>query len=206
MTTTFPVAHVYCPGCKTGLTTDVPGMNRCPTCGWTGEFYMFQPATLSIESAELALPDDATCIHHPRKKATAVCAGTGDYICSLCKVDLHGQTYSAQYLEAGGKEKAAKAFDRKLDRPDSKAALYLALPLIPYLNFGAALFGFILLPHGFILLARARRLRREDPIYFQLISPLRLAVLTILMAIYSLAWFGGVFFLIYTLAARHGRY
>ena len=206
MTALYPAAHVYCPGCRTALTTDQSGLNRCPTCGWAGEIYLFHPAAMSTDSAQLALPDDATCIHHPRKRATAVCAGTGDYICSLCSVDLNGKTYSAQYLEAGGKEKASKAFDRKLDRPDSKAVLYLALPLIPYVNLVALAFGFILFPHGFVLLARARRLRHEDPVYFQLISPLRLGVITILMAFYSVGWFAGVVAIVYAIASRHARY
>jgi hypothetical protein len=200
--TALPAVPVYCPGCKTGVMVDVPGMNRCPTCGWTGQIYTFRPTAIGAESAELALPDDATCIHHPRKKATAVCAGTGDYICSLCTVDLHGQTYSAQYLEGGGKEKAAKAFDRKLDRPDSKALLYLGLLIVPYINVGVVLLGFFLVPHGFILLARARRKRREDPVFHKLVSPTRLVVITILTAIYAVGWIVLVVWILFAIFSR----
>jgi hypothetical protein len=190
--TSINPSPIYCPGCKMGMIVDVPGPNRCPTCGWVGDVYTFQPAEIRGESAELALPDDATCIHHPRKKATAVCAGTGDYICSLCSVDVSGQTYSAQYLDAGGKAKAAKAFDRALKRPDSHARSYLLFPFIPYVNFLVIPFAFIWLPHGFILVGRARRLRREDPVYARLVSPLRLGVITAFLIIYSVSWIVGI--------------
>jgi hypothetical protein len=202
--TSIAVTPVYCPGCNKGMLIDVQGANRC-ACGWIGEMYTFQPTQMRGESAEFALPDDATCIHHPRKKATATCAGTGDYICSLCAVDVSGQTYSAQYLDAGGKAKAAKAFERTMKRPDSLARLYLLFPFIPYLNFAALPFAFIWLPHGFILVSRARRLRRDDPVYSRLIGPMRLTLISALLILYSVAWIIGVVSLIFFLSNKSFR-
>ena len=101
-----------CPGCSNILDTVGQVRLRCPICKWVGDVYLFTPKVLDIEPAKLALPDDAACLHHPRKKAVAVCAGTGDYICSLCAVELNGQTYSANYLEGAGKQLAGSAFDR----------------------------------------------------------------------------------------------
>src|SRR5689334_5511439 len=131
------ITQFSCPRCDSVLSPPSQGATRCPGCGWKGEAYLFSPAAMEVQTAEHALPDDATCIHHPRKKAIAVCAGTGDYICSLCAVDLDGETFSAQYLGAAGKQKAGRAFERNLPRPDSQVVLYLLMPFIPYVNFVA---------------------------------------------------------------------
>jgi hypothetical protein len=137
---------------------------------------------LDVRTAEVALPEDATCIHHPRKKATTVCAGTGDYICSLCAVELHGQTYSAQYLATAGKALASKAFDRYLPRPDSRVALALLLLFIPGLNY---LF-FLWIPYGFYNLVQAWRLRKQDDLFRRLVGSGRLVWLGILLSLISL--------------------
>src|ERR1700733_5222528 len=128
------ITDFLCPGCAEQL---IPTSSAviCPRCAWKGEAYLFSPRILAATNADIALPDEATCIHHPRKKATAVCAGTGDYICSLCAVELDGETLSAAYLATVGKKKAGKAFERNLPRPDSRIVLYLILPFIPYVNF-----------------------------------------------------------------------
>ena len=95
MTQAATVTEFICPGCTRTLATAEQGSTSCPECGWHGEVYRFVPMAVQINAAETALPDEATCIHHPSKKATAVCAGSGDYICSLCAIDVEGQTYSA---------------------------------------------------------------------------------------------------------------
>src|SRR3712207_1092454 len=85
-----PVMLFACPSCRAPLDPPAPGRTLCPRCDWRGEAYLFTAKVLAVEAAEAALPDDATCAHHPRKRATAVCAGTGDYVCSLCAVELEG--------------------------------------------------------------------------------------------------------------------
>jgi hypothetical protein len=199
----IPVQQFPCPGCGSFLSAPDRGRIRCPNCSWSGEIYGFSPAPLDVRSAELALPNDATCIHHPTKKAVAVCAGTGDYICSLCAVQLDGETYSADYLSAAGKEKANKAFLRTLPRPDGRARLYLLLPFIPYVNLAAIPFAFIWLPHGFVLCGRCARLRRQDPLFARLIGPARLVVLRVLLGIYSLLWLIGVAALVIAWMVHH---
>src|SRR5207248_2157926 len=109
--------RVVCPSCSREFQGPFLGSQACAFCGWIGEVYVFDPLPSTLDRAEQALPEDSVCMHHPSKKATAICAGTGDYICALCAVDLNGQTYSASYLGNAGKEKVGTAFDRYLERP-----------------------------------------------------------------------------------------
>lgn len=186
------------------LAPPASGYTRCPNCGWKGEAYLFTPAAVQAVAAELALPDDATCIHHPRKKAVAVCAGTGDYICSLCAVELKGQTYSAQYLEAGGKETVGKAFERTLPRPDSQIVLYYVLLILaPYVNAVMAALAFIWIPHAFFLYFKALRMRRTDPLFARVMGMGRVIVLPILLSLTAIGWVVGVVALVsYLLTQR----
>ena len=91
MAVATPVTSFECPGCGEELAGEQGGRSRCPLCGWQGEAYLFRPLAVKVERAKEALPEDAVCAHHPTKQAVEVCAGTGDYICSLCAVKLEGK-------------------------------------------------------------------------------------------------------------------
>ena len=192
MTQTAAYPAFPCPTCSAMLSTPAPGATACPRCGWAGEAYLFNPKPITAAAAEMALPDDAACLHHPSKRATAVCAGTGDYICSLCSVEIEGNTYSAQYLDAGGRAKAAKAFDRKLPRPDRYIYTYLILLFVPYVNFILIPFTFLWVPHAYILYRRALKERRENPLFARLMSKRDVIVLPTLVSIVAIAWLAGV--------------
>jgi len=180
-----------CPCPRCGLVL-VPASSaeqtQCPRCRWRGETFLFKRLQPEIDTAELALPDDATCIHHPRKKAVAVCAGTGDYVCSLCAVELNGQTYSAEYLNAGGKQTLGQAFDRFLPRPDSQIRLYLILNFIPYVDFVFSPFAFLWVPHGFLLYFEALRMRRANPLFARVMGRGWIVALPILLSLAAIAW------------------
>jgi hypothetical protein len=197
------ITDFLCPGCAEHLIPNSSGAVICSYCAWKGEAYLFSPRVLAATSADIALPDEATCLHHPRKKATAICAGTGDYICSLCAVEINGQTFGAEYLNSAGKDKAGKAFDRTLERPDSRIVLYLLLLFIPYINFVVIPLAFVWLPHAFYLYFKALRLRRENPLYRRLIGTPRVVTLAILLFLVTLGWVAGVAALvIYFLSRR----
>jgi hypothetical protein len=181
-----------CPSCNARLTPPGQGLIKCPGCAWTGEVYLFRARPVTVDAGEAALPEDAACIHHPRKRATAVCAGTGDYICALCAVEIGGQTFGAAYLAAGGKDKAAQAFDRTIPRPDNQIATYLICLFVPYVNFILIPFAFIWIPHAFFLYFKALRLRRENPLFARLMSRSRVILLPILLGIVSALWAIGV--------------
>jgi hypothetical protein len=182
------LARANCPGCGRHIETSGAGATRCAFCGWRGDIFLFNPLPVTVEHSEQALAEDATCMHHPTKKAVAVCAGTGDYICALCSVDLNGQTFSAAYLNAGGKDKASKAFARHLDRPDNLIISMMIACFIPYVNFifiPAAIFW---IPYAVYLYIKALRMRRTDPLFARLMGMGRVIVIPILLTLFGLGW------------------
>ena len=193
-----------CPGCSAVLDGSSQWAVQCPACRWMGDVYSFSPRVLEVDVATAALPEDATCLHHPRKKAVAVCAGTGDYICSLCSIELNGQTFSAQYLDNAGKEVAGKAFDKTLARPDSRIVLYMILCFVPYLNVIFLAFAFVWIPHAVFLFSKMRRMRRENEIYHRVVGTGRMVTLAILLTLFALGWTIGVTCIVFFLwTKRH---
>jgi hypothetical protein len=179
---------MVCPSCAQLLEIREDGPTACPACRWRGEAYLFNPLPITVETAERALPQDATCLHHPTKKAVAVCAGTGDYICSLCAIELNGQVYSASYLSGAGKDKVGKSFERYLERPDSRIAMFLMLCFVPVANYVVIPTCFLWVPYSFYLYAKALRLRRTNPLYARVFGTARIIVLPVLLSLFALGW------------------
>ena len=177
----------------------------CPRCSWLGDVYSFSPRLLEVEEAVAALPEDATCLHHPRKKAVAVCAGTGDYVCALCAIELNGQTFSAEYLNGAGKDMAGKAFDRTLPRPDSQILLYMLLCFVPYVNIIFLAFAFIWIPHAVYLYFKLFRLRRENEVLRRVVGRGRIITIGILLGLFSLGWIAGAISLVVLVLNKYNR-
>jgi len=138
---------------------------QCPMCRATGEAYLFHPLTLQADESLEAMPEDATCIHHPAKQAVTQCAGTGDYVCALCAVEINGKTYSAQYMNTkAGKKNAAEAFDRYLERPDRAASTMLLLTLL------FMILAPITIPAAIYYYFKSRSLRKKNPLYARVIK------------------------------------
>jgi hypothetical protein len=198
------VSRANCPFCGRQIDAAGDGATRCLSCGWRGEIYFFNPLPIQVEHSEQALAEDATCLHHPTKKAVAVCAGTGDYICALCAVELNGETFSAAYLNTTGKDqtsKASKAFARYLDRPDSLIISLIVACFIPYVNFIFAPTSIFWIPYAFYLYAKALRMRRTDPIFRRVMGMGRVITIPILLGLLSLGWIVGLGVLIMRLAS-----
>ena len=159
-----PLAPFACPHCARDLDVAGDGPFLCPACGKRGERYRFDPVLPKADAAPPAMPQDAVCAHHPTKRADAVCAGTGDYICSLCAVELEGKTYSVQYLNRGGKPLVTRAMPLRLDRPDRAVSLCLLLSLV------VACVSPIGLGFAVYYVVQMRRKRREDPLYASVVS------------------------------------
>lgn len=153
-----------CPKCGVELSPVNPDDVACTGCKWRGQVYAFSPAALKVVEQAQAMPDDAACAHHPSKRAITTCAGSGDYICSLCVVEIDGQTYGAAYLETAGKAKATKAFDRYIPRPDK---MVIGAVGISYLYLVPSLVAF---PWGIVQFFKMQKLRREDPLYARIVS------------------------------------
>lgn len=164
---------------------------RCQACGFTGVLYDCHPVKDDDGPAEPAQPEDPVCANHPTKKAVAICSGTGDYICSLCRVNIYGKDYSVQYLDGDGKGLAAEAFAQFLPRPDRSVIIMLVLS---FLVTGIAP---ICLVFSTMYLRRAFRLRKENELYGKIMSPVAPVlcwVLNIVLALVTLLLIG---FLVY---------
>ncbi len=130
-----------------------------------------------------ALPEDAQCVHHEGNTATAICEGTGDYICALCSIDVGGRTYSAQFLENAGSDFAKQSFDRFLPRPDTTVLIFILLYFVPYVN-SCWVFGTVVwLPLGYMKLVQANRLRYRNPIYHRVVGPTRIVLLAVFLTL-----------------------
>jgi hypothetical protein len=148
-----------CPKCSERLFVESSGPATCPDCGWSGEAYLLKALKERVEPAPDALPEKAVCAHHPTKQAWAVCAGTGDYICSLCAVEVGGRIYGAGYLDRAGRETLEKTYSRHLARPDA-TVVYLLLASFLIFFLAPAL-----LPFAAVRYYQAVKLRGSDPIY-----------------------------------------
>jgi len=186
------ITHFSCPDCSVQLEPAHTSPEICVSCGWKGQALLFRPVLPQIEEAAVALADDATCVHHPVKQAVAVCAGTGDYICSLCAIEIKGQTYSAQHLNAVGANKLGKAFDRHLARPDRTVVLFLILCFVPYVNFFWIIGMPVWVVLGYRKLFASSRLRKQDPLFARLVSRARLKLIGVLLALFFVAFLAGI--------------
>ena len=157
-----PPGHTACPRCHHSVDERVAGeWLTCDACGWSGRVFWFSPEERTAEVGAAATPDDAVCAHHPGRRAEAVCAGSGAYVCPLCAVELNGQTFDVAYVEAGGATDLQAALKRELPRPDRHAIQCAFLPIIPVCWFVGPLFWIASLA----LAARHFRLRKTDPLY-----------------------------------------
>ena len=160
--TGHPPGHTACPRCHHSV--DERGAEewfRCASCGWSGRVLWFSPVERVAEVGAAATPDDAVCAHHPGRRAEAVCAGSGAYVCPLCAVELNGRTFDVAYVEAGGATELGRALQRELPRPDRHAIQCALLPFIPVCVFVGPLFWIGALAYG----VKHFRLRRADPLY-----------------------------------------
>lgn len=158
---------IKCPECKSTQIQDQGESLKCRSCGWAGMIYECHPRHEDSAPAETARMEDAVCANHTGKKAIAICAGTGDYICSLCRVHLNGQDYSVQYLDRGGKQIAAQTFTQKLLRPDRMVIVMLFCSII----IGIGILAPFFFAYSTVSLRRALAARKEDAIFAKVWTP-----------------------------------
>lgn len=119
-----------CPNCGRGWLLNAGPEYRCGDCDWRGLVYTCAPEVPDASPGEPAAPGEAVCANHPGKKAVAVCAGSGDYICSLCRVKLMGADYSVQYIDRAKPKFLDRFFPSTLPRPDRVPAMMLLVSLL----------------------------------------------------------------------------
>jgi hypothetical protein len=131
---------VVCPNCNSALPDWLLRTSRidtlCPACFKHISVDLF-PALFRtrdvLETGTLTASDgEATCFEHPAKRAVAVCTQCGRFLCSLCEVDLHGETWCPACLESGKSKTKLTSLETHRTLYDSIA---LALALLPTLLF-----------------------------------------------------------------------
>ena len=180
-----------CPGdqCRGSLRHAANGTFQCDTCRMQVNAELFNPVTPVIQSPELAMSEDATCVYHPQKKAVTVCQGTGNFICALCAVEVKGKTYSVQYLESNaGKKATDEMISRYLPRPDRVVNNILVALFIPY----ADAVVFILFPlwaaYGYLQCGKMAKMRRENALYHDLVGKGRIITDAVLLSVVLAGW------------------
>jgi hypothetical protein len=161
---------IFCPQCHASVAVDQPGNEvTCANCQWQGQAWAFEPLEAPLDHPTDALPEDAVCAHHPNKKAEAICAGTGDYICSLCAVTVNGQTFAAMYLSQPDAEQHLPGqVERTLPRPERRIRWLLLLSILPCYQ---VLLGPVFLVWAAVEWVRLVRLRRAQPLYRRVVGP-----------------------------------
>lgn len=130
----------------------------------------FSPVPMLAPQAETATEEHAVCAHHPEHQAIAVCAGTGNYICALCTVEIDGKTYSVQFLDSPpGQSVVAQRFTSVLPRPDRIVWQMLASLLILPLTAAMLFLFFIWVPVGVVNWFRVLRLRGRSNLYRRIV-------------------------------------
>lgn len=180
-----PPGTLTCPRCRVRLQQTEDGAVSC-RCGWAGTVQHFQPVRRPVEQARAALGEEAVCAHHPDKQAVAICEGTGDYICALCAVRLGERTYSVQHINRVGAEGLGDQLTRTLPRPDRMLTWMWIGGLVTWLCYGVT--AMIAASVAILYYVKMFMRRRDDALYREMLSPMRIAlatiylVLTVLMA------------------------
>ncbi len=186
-----PVRLLSCPGnaCRGLLHQAANGTFHCDTCRLEVNAELFNPIAPAFASPELAMSDDATCVYHPQKKAVTVCQGTGNFICSLCAVEIKGKTYSVQYLEnPAGKKVADDWITRYLPRPDRVVSNILVALFIPYADMVVIILFPLWALYGYAQCAKIAKMRRENPLYHDLVGKGRIVIGVVLLSLVLVGW------------------
>lgn len=189
-TSTSSIPTHRCPRCGAAL-DDSPGIpTACPKCRWRGRLYRYNPPPRRAQTSELAFEGQATCAHHPDKQATAICTGTGDYICPLCAVEIDGRVYAAQYIDRVGLKTIDSGAAPELGRPDrmihSWFVLSVLFVLLSPMFFGLSIYSLI----------RMFAQRSKDPFYRRLVYRSRVITAVVLTVLNALLAVLGVFLII----------
>lgn len=179
---TIDVQSVTCPRCEAEVEAGEGERARCLSCGWRGRVMRFEPvAVADLETPDQAVGEDITCVHHPNKKAEAICAGTGDYICSLCAIEVGEKTYSAAFVNRGGLKELEAHFDRRLPRPDRLIVQLFLISVFPW----TAIAGPFLYPWAIVKYFQFLRLRRESDLFRRVSARSNVVVIPILLIIWG---------------------
>lgn len=141
--------QVPCPRCQQPIPIPDPTGSmletqlQCPSCQKTFHFYGFPALKRRLHSGDrpARIEDDqeASCFFHPDKRATAICAECGRFICDLCKVEEQGQILCPTCLDRHLTEAKAAQWTTSAPRYDNLALTAAVVPFV--IGFFPAVIG-----------------------------------------------------------------
>ena len=128
---------ISCTKCKEALPWEMfntPRHAECPSCGARTYAAVFPAASEGPKKGRVgdALLDgaEASCFHHPAKKAVVACEMCGRFLCSLCDIELREQHLCSACISSGKKKGKIKNLGNRRMLHDEVALAVAVVPLI----------------------------------------------------------------------------
>lgn len=105
---------------------------RCPGCQSRQFGVSFKKAfepPAAAPQAPLALAGEATCFHHPTKRAAAPCDSCGRFLCTLCQFAIGNQNLCPSCIRMARERKSERWVSRRLNL-DSVALMTALVPML----------------------------------------------------------------------------
>lgn len=147
---------LQCGACSAPLPreTAVLGVGNCGACGASQLVQVFpaalRPRVLESAQAPPAVEGESACYYHPTKKAEAVCAVSGAFLCRLCAIEAGGQALSPRAFEEAVRAQELPPFVLERTRHAERA---LNVSFLGLLFFGVPFFGMLVGGAGIALAA-----------------------------------------------------
>ncbi len=106
----------------------------CPKCRRVHDLYLY-PAyireTLPVAKGEaVLLESEASCFHHPDKRAVVSCENCGRFLCDLCRVEFEERKLCLSCFEVQRKEGGASKLQKRRIVWDNIAFALAVVPLL----------------------------------------------------------------------------
>jgi|GEM_PF-1886865 len=180
---------IICPACRTRLPlSESPTLDDVQTCSRGHRFRvrLFNPPpSLTNQPAKPVMSDGAACAHHPSKQAITTCAGSGDYICSLCAVPIQNEIYSFAYLETSSLLDKNNVFSDKVPRPDRTVRSHFWTAVLTTFFCRCFPLGLILYALAWPHFLKHFKLREENSLYAASTKPSTTTFLVLAMLVWS---------------------
>jgi hypothetical protein len=122
-----------CSKCATPLPVEylnVPQLSPCLGCAAEvrGEIFpaYFREEVKGSSGEAVVIDSEASCFHHPQKRAVVVCVACGRFLCGLCDVELESSHYCPECLHTAQKKGDLKSIDNSRRLTD-ELAFHLSL-------------------------------------------------------------------------------
>lgn len=126
-----------CTKCRKPLpAADAAALTACPACG--GELHVdvfpafYKPLAPGRPAERVGAELEASCFHHPDKRAAVACDACGRFLCTLCDLELDGRHLCPVCLQSARVQGTVAALQTERVSHDGIA---LALALYPMLIF-----------------------------------------------------------------------